>query len=154
MRQDKSARQTKAGKRKTLLAKHLKPKDKTKTKDPLRRLQTKDNVNEIMWYKSQDWEFRKNKARKNHPALVVGEGKKKYANLGLTHSKKRGHHTNIGLTQNPNPNDDKMAYLRDDMQFDEKKLLKEKLNYKIQEVDISKIEKIINKKRYPLGGSH
>ena len=103
-------------------------------------------------YKSKNWTFRKNDRRKSkfgssHPALVV-EDKNKFANIGLTHSAKRGHHKNIELSKNPNVKDSKKAYLRDDLQFDDKQKLNEILsNYKLSKKDIKKVYEIINKKR-------
>ena len=83
-----------------------------------------------------------------HPSIVVGEEDNKYANLGLTHSKKRGHHKNIELSRNPNKNDSQISYVRDDLRLDDMKYLQEILNYrKLPKKDIDKIMKIINKKR-------
>lgn len=112
------------------------------------------NIKETVWYNSKDWEFRENIKRKqnnkeSHPSLVVGENQNTYANLGLTHSAKRGHHKNTRLSKNPNPKDKKVSYVRDDLQFDDKKFLKRVLNdfKKLPKEDIEKINKIINKKR-------
>ena len=106
-------------------------------------------------YKPKDWTFRNNLKRKNasnkggkHPSIVVGEENNKFANLGLTHAEKRGHHKNIMLSRNPNPQDKKPSYVRDDLKLDDMKYLKEVLNYKkLPQKDIDKIMKIINKKR-------
>jgi len=105
-------------------------------------------------FDKKDWNIRSNKKRKNHPAIVVGEEDNSYLNLGLTHSKKRGHHNNIPLSKNPNSNDNSVAYVRNTLQIDDKKYLKKVLShYQLSEDDFEKIYKII-KKRYPLGGSH
>ena len=110
----------------------------------------------MLWYEPNKWTYRNNKKRQQvnkkkngkHVSLVVGERNNTYANLGLTHSKKRGHHNNIKLSRNPNKNDKKPSYVRDDLQFHEKKYLEEILNYRrLPKADIDKIMKIINKKR-------
>ncbi len=104
------------------------------------------------WFAPKQWEFRKNTARKeknkSHPSLVVGENKNTFANLGLTHAKMRGHHKNIQLSSNPNPNDKKISYIRDDMQYDDKQNLKEVLkDYKsLSKTDVNKVQKLIKKK--------
>lgn len=104
-------------------------------------------------YNSNKWSFRNNTKRKQgkggkHPSLVVGEKDGKIGNFGLTHSSKRGHHKNLKLSRNPNSNDPKDSYLRDDLRFDDIENLKEILNYrKLPKKDIEAIMKIINKKR-------
>ncbi len=99
-------------------------------------------------YKPKKWSFRKNKARENHPSLVIGENGNNYANLGLTHSPKRGHHKNTELSKNPNTKDKKTSYIRDDLKYDKKENLKVILkDYKLSSKDVDKILKIINKKR-------
>ena len=56
--------------------------------------------------KNINWHFRKNVKRKigsksngGHPSLVIGETDdgKSFVNIGLTKSKKRGHHKNIPI---------------------------------------------------------
>ena len=104
-------------------------------------------------YSPNKWKFRKNRKRKNkdtpyHPSIIVGEKDNKYANIGLTHNAKRGHHKNIPLHENPNKKDKRKSYLRTDLRFDDKEYLKEKLyGYKLSTKDIDKIYSIINKKR-------
>ncbi len=106
-------------------------------------------------YKTKDWSFRNNIKRKEygkkngkHPSIVIGEKDNMFANLGLTHSDRRGHHKNILLSRNPNKKDKKPSYVRDDLRFDDMKYLHEVLNYrKLPKKDIDKIMKIINKKR-------
>lgn len=108
----------------------------------------------MKWYEPKNWTFRNNQKRRNknqkngkHPSLVVGENATQFANFGLTHSSKRGHHKNIKLSENPNKKDNKPSYVRDDLQLDDKKYLKEILNYKkLSKQDIDKIIRIINKK--------
>ncbi len=116
----------------------------------------KVDIEKTQWLKPDDWSIRENKARKkgkqdkgSHPALAVGKNGKTIANIGLTHNKKRGHHKNIPLDQNPNPRDKRTAYLRDDLQFDDEKYLKQILNgyRKLSPKDQQKVLKIINKKR-------
>ncbi len=106
------------------------------------------------WFEPKNWSFRDNTKRKQankgkHPSLVVGENKNTFANLGLTHSEKRGRHKNIKLSHNPNPKDSRTSYVRDDLQYDDKNHLKKVLKdyNKLTQEDIDKIYKIINKKR-------
>ena len=79
-------------------------------------------------YDKKDWDIRRNKKRKNHPAIVVGEDDFNYLNLGLTHAKKRGRHNNIRLSKNPNSDDSSVAYVRNTLQIDDKKYLKKVLS--------------------------
>ena len=99
------------------------------------------------------WHFRNNIKRKfgkrnrgKHPSLIIGETKdgKSYINIGLTSSKKRGHHKNIEIH---NPQDwNKTSYLRDDIRIDLKEYLSEVLkDYKLCPNDIEKIANIIKK---------
>ncbi len=106
------------------------------------------------WFKPKEWSVRDNEVRKkgqsvrgSHPSLVVGENKKKFANLGITHDKQRGHHSNIPLKANPNPKDKKQAYIRTDVEFHNKNKLKKTLPYKISKADVPTVMKIINKKK-------
>lgn len=105
------------------------------------------------WFNADEWTFRNNKTRKkgdsdkgSHPALVVGKKGKKMANIGLSTKPKRGHHKNIELHSNPNPKDNRKAYLRNDLQFHDEKMLKEILKkYKLSPKDIEKVKNIIKK---------
>lgn len=108
------------------------------------------------WLSPKDWTIRENKARKkgkedkgSHPALAVGKNGKAIANIGITHKDKRGHHKNIPLSQNPNPKDKKQAYLRNDLQYDDEKHLRQLLTgyRKLTPKDQQKVLEIINKKR-------
>ena len=102
------------------------------------------------------WHFRRNMKRKHgsrkagsHPSLVIGETDdgSSFYNLGLTKSKKRGHHNNIPI-HNPK-NWEETSYLRDDLQIDSKDRLSVVLkDYNLNPNDIEKIWKII-KKRIP-----
>ena len=104
--------------------------------------------------KSINWHFRKNYRRKEgstksggHPSLIIGESDdgSKFLNLGLTRSKKRGHHTNIKI-HNPQ-NWGKTSYLRDDISEDPKEYLKTVLSdFHLCPEDIDKILQIIKKK--------
>ena len=104
--------------------------------------------------KKLPWHFRKNTHRKSggrksgsHPSLVFGESDdgSKYYNLGLTHSKKRGHHTNVKIH---NPKDwSKYSYIRDDIQLDQNEYLSKVLeDFHLCPEDIEKIYEIIKKK--------
>ena len=104
--------------------------------------------------KKVKWHFRKNHKRKlgthkigSHPALVVGETDDgtSYYNIGLTKSKKRGHHKNISIHNPQNWSEE--SFLRDDLSIDSKEYLFEVLkDYKLCPEDIDKIWSIINKK--------
>lgn len=111
------------------------------------------------FYKDKNWHFRDNKNRKNkkkngkHPSLIVGESNngKKYINIGLTHSDKRGHHKNIQISNPVNWNE--ISYLRDDVREDDIYKLSAILkDYKLNPKDISKINKILDK--YKKKNSH
>ena len=104
--------------------------------------------------KKVKWHFRKNRKRKlgthkigSHPALAVGETDDgtSYYNIGLTKSKKRGHHKNISIHDPQNWSEE--SFLRDDLSIDSKEYLFEVLkDYKLCPEDIDKIWSIINKK--------
>ena len=113
----------------------------------------------MKWLNKKDWHFRENTARRksnskkgSHPSLIVGIDNDSYANIGLTSQKKRGHHNNIKLSKNPNPENQDNSFLRTDLQIHNKKhLVKILKNYKLSNDDIDKvlsiIDKYINKKR-------
>ena len=113
----------------------------------------------VKWLNKKDWHFRENTARRksnskkgSHPSLIVGIDNDSYANIGLTSQKKRGHHNNIKLSKNPNPENQDNSFLRTDLQIHNKKhLVKILKNYKLSNDDIDKvlsiIDKYINKKR-------
>lgn len=111
----------------------------------------------MKWYTPNKWQYRKNKKRKSsnnegHPSLVVGKEGTKFANVGITHSPKRGHHSNIELSRNPNPRDKKKAYLRDDVGLDDERFLKEILKgYQLADEDIPKVLKVIEKYKKRIG---
>lgn len=97
--------------------------------------------------------FRKNKKRKlgnknkgSHPSLIIGETNdgKSFVNIGLTKSKKRGHHKNVEI-HNPN-NWNESSYLRNDLRIDSKEYLGEILkDYKLCPEDLDKVWEIIKK---------
>ena len=105
-----------------------------------------------MSFKELPWHFRNNKKRKqkknkgHHPSLVIGESKdkSKFVNIGLTSSKKRGHHKNIEIF---NPEDwRKKSYLRDDISEHPKEQMKEILyDYQLNPQDVEKVIKLIEK---------
>ena len=92
------------------------------------------------------WHFRKNKKRK-HPSLVIAESDdgKFYYNLGITHSKKRGHHKNLDIKD---PSDwNNRSFVRDDLSIDEKRFLQEILrDYNLHPNDYKRIWNRIIKK--------
>ena len=92
------------------------------------------------------WTIKNNRKRK-HPALVFAKSNDGLLfNLGLTHSKKRGHHNNLMIHD---PTDwNKTSYIRDDLSLDEAIFLAITLaNYKLHPEDYKKIwERIIVKK--------
>ena len=100
------------------------------------------------------WHFRNNSKRAHgstnkgkHPSLVIAETDdgQSYINLGLTHSKKRGHHKNVPI-HNPQKWEE-ISYIRDDIRIDSKEYLSEILkDYKLCPEDIDAIWEIINKK--------
>ena len=90
---------------------------------------------------------RNNKSRK-HPAIVFAESDDGlfFYNLGITHSKKRGHHANLQIKD---PTDwNKISFVRDDLSIDEKEFLKEIVNdYKLHPNDYKRIwQRIIKRK--------
>ena len=105
----------------------------------------------IKWLKPKQWHFRNNRKRKTkrngaHPSLVVGESKGMFANLGLTHSSKRGHHKNIELSKNPKKGSLEKSFLRTDLQLHSKEQMKEKLpDFKLSSKDVPKVQAVINK---------
>ena len=64
--------------------------------------------------------FRKNK-RINHPTYVIDRNGNVYKYIGITHSRKTKDENNIPLRKNPNPKDNRSAYLRPSVEKDEMK---------------------------------
>ena len=116
----------------------------------------------INWFSSKKWHIRNNKTRKSsdknrgkHPALIVGATKEKYANIGITTNKYRGHHKNIKI-EDIAKNQKEPSYLRDDLQLHNKSNFSEPLvGYKFSRKDKSKADRIIakykNKKKITAG---
>lgn len=109
-----------------------------------------------IWYEPKDWKIKNNTARKkgntkegSHPSLEVGENGRKRANLGLTTKSRRGHHKNTQLSRNPNPKDSRTAYVRNDLQYDDKKHLKEVMKgyRELPDSDKKKVLEIIKKRQ-------
>ena len=101
--------------------------------------------------KKVKWHFRNNKRRNNsknkgkHPSLIFGktDDDTKYYNIGLTHSKRRGHHSNIEISDPSNWN--RKSYLRNDVRIDDINQFEEMLNnYIVNPKDKDKVIKIID----------
>ncbi|MBQ6731233.1 MAG: hypothetical protein IJR08_04935 [Bacilli bacterium] len=101
------------------------------------------------------WHFRNNKRRKQlgirkgkHPSLVFAKSddEMRFYNLGLTHSRKRGHHKNIEI-HNPQ-NWEEVSYIRNDISVDDKQVFSGVLNnYRLHPYDYGKIWNVIVKKK-------
>ena len=84
-----------------------------------------------------------------HPHIITKEEGKITHSIGLTSSPKRGHHKNIKLSKNPNPNSEKDSYLHDYLTEDYSKNYRQNKKYEnwsISKEDEEKI-KIISKKK-------
>ncbi len=82
-----------------------------------------------------------------HHHVIVKEINNKNLSIGITHDDKSGHHKNIKLNKNPNPNDDSDSHLLFYPQIDYKKYYgKIENDFKIDESDYPKVEKIAQKK--------
>ncbi len=78
--------------------------------------------------------------RAKHPKLIVDENKTQFGFMGLTESKKRGHHSNIDLDENPQKNNNSKAYIRKELRYDEKVNFSSVLNnYNLSSEDKKKI---------------
>lgn len=67
--------------------------------------------------------------------------------MGLTKDKKRGHHANIELDDNPEKNNLEKAYIRKEIRHDNKTNFESILNnYNLSERDKKKIIDFLNKK--------
>lgn len=108
------------------------------------------------WYPQNKWKIKENTARKiggtgkgSHPSIEVGKNGRERANIGLTTSKKRGNHSNIELSRNPNPKDNRKSYLRDDLRYDDKKHLEKVMSgfRKLPKSDQEKVLAIIKKQQ-------
>ncbi|MBO5328602.1 MAG: hypothetical protein J6B04_05475 [Clostridia bacterium] len=66
--------------------------------------------------------------------------------MGLTESAKRGHHKNIELSKNPEKGKTDLAYIRDELRYDNKKNFSSPLpNYKLSDKDTAKIQAAVEK---------
>ena len=75
-----------------------------------------------------------------HPKLIVSQEKKQVGFMGLTESKKRGHHSNIELDVNPENGNSNKAYLRKEIRHDDIGNFSEILeNYNLSENDKKKV---------------
>lgn len=71
-----------------------------------------------------------------HPKLIIDECGNNYGFIGLTESKKRGHHNNIELQSNPQKGNKNKAYLRREVRYDDKRNFSEKLSdYNLSKAD-------------------
>lgn len=107
------------------------------------------------WLDPEKWTVKNNTARKKgksdkglHPSIIVGINGDNLANIGSTTNKKRGHHTNKPLNVNLNPKDKTKSYVRDDLEYHNKKYLSKSLKgYRVDKSDYQTILTIINKKK-------
>ncbi len=91
-------------------------------------------------------EFRKYK-KSGHPAYIYAQIGDDFMFLGITHSPITRGIKNIKLDENPNINDDSVAYIKNNPQRDRQNQFdKEKLPFKLSEQDKKKVDKIIKKK--------
>lgn len=87
-----------------------------------------------------------------HTKLIVSEDHDDFEFLGLTESKKRGHHNNFPLLENPQKGEkEKPAYLREELRTAPKSRFGKPLdNYELSEVDKPRVssflEKLLGKK--------
>lgn len=85
--------------------------------------------------------------KSRHPKLIISEKQNDYEFLGLTESKKRGHHNNFPLLENPKKGEKEMpAYLREEVRQAPKNRFGEPLkNYSLSEVDKPRVSAFIEK---------
>lgn len=87
-------------------------------------------------------------SKARHPKLIVSQEQKQVGFMGLTESKKRGHHKNIELDVNPKKGDTRKAYLRKEIRYDEIEKFGDILNdYNLSESDKRKVIEYIKKLR-------
>jgi hypothetical protein len=92
-------------------------------------------------------EFRKNKVTK-HPAYIFEKEGHYYKNIGITHSQKTNDEDNIPLDRNPDPNDNRQAYVRPFPEQTRAERFSKKLDcWELHETDKEKI-KDIKKRRF------
>ena len=85
-------------------------------------------------------------SKARHPKLIVSQEQKQVGFMGLTESKKRGHHKNIELDINPKKGDTRKAYLRKEIRYDDIEKFGDILNdYNLSESDKRKVIEYIKK---------
>lgn len=85
-------------------------------------------------------------SKARHPKLIVSQEQKQVGFMGLTESKKRGHHKNIELDVNPKKGDTRKAYLRKEIRYDDIEKFGDILNdYNLSESDKRKVIEYIKK---------
>ena len=105
------------------------------------------NKNLFSFRKYKKVEGGKNKKGK-HPKLIVDENKTQFGFMGLTESRKRGHHKNIELSKNPEKGNFNPAYIRKELRYDDKENFYERLkNYNLSEKDKQLILKYLEKSK-------
>ena len=114
--------------------------------------QTSKRSAEIPHFRRYKEEEGPSERKSRHPKLIISEKQNDYEFLGLTESKKRGHHNNFPLIENPKKGEkEKPAYLREEVRQAPKNRFGEPLkNYSLSEVDKPRvsafIEKLLGKK--------
>lgn len=88
------------------------------------------------------------KKKAKHPKLIVDENQREYGFMGLTESKKRGHHNNIPLHKNPQKGNKNKSYLRTELRYDDKGNFGKVLSdYKLSNIDKIKVKEFVEKKK-------
>ena len=83
-----------------------------------------------------------------HPKLIVDENQFDFGFMGLTESLKRGHHKNIELVKNPKKGDKRIAYIRNELRYDNKENFGSVLeNYKLSNKDKQRIIEILKNRK-------
>lgn len=91
-------------------------------------------------------EFRKNKIN-SHPVYIYAKEGNKYKFIGITHAEITQGVKNIRLDKNPNPKDNKPAFIRPKLEIGKTNNFKAKeKDWKLSKSDKVKINKIKNKK--------
>lgn len=91
-------------------------------------------------------EFRKNKINR-HPVYIYAKEGNKFKFIGVTHAEITQGVKNIRLDKNPNPKDDRPAFVRPKTESAKTNNFKSKeKDWKLSKSDKQKIDKIRNKK--------
>lgn len=96
----------------------------------------------------RDRRTKNNTIKTKHPHYIIGEDENNYLSLGLTHQRKKGKgHNNYQLTKNPNSKDNKLSYLRKQIEIGNKKSYsKNKLiNFTMSKKDDEYVDEMISK---------